>query len=242
MNRVKVFLVFVIVLLTVVSCSIDKRLYSKGYHIEWNKNLISKKSIVSNSNYNETLPIKTESEESETIGLNSNETIISKAIQTNLDTVAEINTSEIIDNLDSNVLKPITNECDSIVLRSGNVILGKVIEISDITIKFTKCNSTKDVVRELNQNEVLYINYSDGTKDEFSRESRVNEEVIGSTVIAGVAILIASLESGIGLLAGFLAFLLSLIAMYETKSSIVSYLSMLAAIASIVIIVMLFII
>lgn len=240
MKRVKIYFVCILVLLIVVSCSIDKKIYSKGYHIEWNKNSISKKSIVSNSNFIETLSTNTENDETKTIVLNNNTITTSKAIQTNLDSVEATSSVEIYVNSEGSLINSTSNECDSIILRNGNVTLGKVIEISDNTIKFTKCNSTKDVVRELNQNEVSYVKYSDGTKEEFTKESGVSGEVLFGTLLAGLSILISSLSTEAGLVGSLFAVLFSLIGFFKTKSSIVSYLSLLAALASIVIIVLLF--
>jgi hypothetical protein len=241
MTKINYIIGFTLLLISVLSCSIEKRLYNKGYHIEWHNNSTSKQTIVSNSNLNETKFSIIISEEVESGKLNNDNQSISKFIQNEIDTVEIVKEGEIFEISEKSINTLTSSQCDSIVLRNGKVITGKVMEINDKIIKYNNCNSTKDVVREVNRNDVTYIKYFDGTKEEFNRETIVNEEIIGSTILAGLSIILANISSDFGLIAGIIALLISLISIYNSKSSIVSYLSLLAAVASIVIIVMLFI-
>lgn len=66
-------------------------------------------------------------------------------------------------------------ECDIILLRSGEEILAKVIEIGIKEIKYKKCNSNQAPIISIQKNDVFMIKYANGSKDIFKIEKKENE-------------------------------------------------------------------
>jgi len=56
-------------------------------------------------------------------------------------------------------------ECDNIILKDGEEISAKVIEVTPDLIKYKKCNNLDGPLFSINKSEVMMIRYSDGTKD-----------------------------------------------------------------------------
>jgi len=59
------------------------------------------------------------------------------------------------------------NVCDTIILKSGASLLGKVEEIGQSEIKYRKCNNLTGPIISISKSEVTSIHYSNGTRDFF---------------------------------------------------------------------------
>lgn len=59
------------------------------------------------------------------------------------------------------------NKCDTIFLKSGSLLLGKVEEIGQSEIKYRKCNNLTGPIISISKSEVTSIHYSNGTRDYF---------------------------------------------------------------------------
>lgn len=57
---------------------------------------------------------------------------------------------------------------DVIVLKNADEIKSKVVEITDLTIKYKKWENVNGPIYNLNKNEVLFIRYENGTKEVFT--------------------------------------------------------------------------
>ena len=59
------------------------------------------------------------------------------------------------------------NECDTIILKTGSLLTGKVEEIGQSEIKYRKCNNLTGPLISISKSEVSSIQYSNGTRDFF---------------------------------------------------------------------------
>jgi hypothetical protein len=146
-----------LLLLLVISvfsgCSMEKRIYQKGFHIEW------KKSYTTSIN-----PEK--SEELSVIRENkTNNTLL--YTEPDYFPLTEINKPE--ENSVSKSAKTLT-DCHEIILRSGKTIKGLVTEVGIEEIKYKDCNDSKLPEVILKKKDVFKIIYSDGSFDEFKEE------------------------------------------------------------------------
>jgi hypothetical protein len=65
--------------------------------------------------------------------------------------------------------------CDKILLRNGNEIQAKVLEVGLSTVKYKKCEDQEGPLIEVKKNDIFMITYSNGSKDVF-KETVANEE------------------------------------------------------------------
>jgi len=151
-------------LLFLCSCSIQKRNYRPGYHVEWKNsstkththNFLSKKSSAI-----ESLPIR------ETIlTQNKKQTQLLAAASTDVPKVIYTGTKTFSDN------------CDSLFLRKGEIILAKVKEINPTEIKYKKCGAEDGPLYVIAKNDVHYIIYANGQTEEFKIESNFKAKTV----------------------------------------------------------------
>jgi hypothetical protein len=156
-------LFFILPLLILFSCSVQKRKYQKGFYVSNNKhqNKIQKtvarkpKKEVENNN----VVLKTN-----TIPFFSSE---------------EINLSASVDNktaLLKNVRLPLLTKsndslCDIIILKNGDEVKAKVLEISPIEIKYNKCNMSDGPLYVVKKSDVFMIKYANGLKELIKTEA-----------------------------------------------------------------------
>lgn len=62
---------------------------------------------------------------------------------------------------------PAEQSCDTIILRSGGTLIGKVEEIGQTEIKYRKCNNLTGPVISVLKSNVSSIHYTNGTRDYF---------------------------------------------------------------------------
>ena len=60
------------------------------------------------------------------------------------------------------------DSCDNIILKNGEEISAKIIEITPDLIKYKKCRNLDGPLISIYKNEVLMLRYNDGSKDIFS--------------------------------------------------------------------------
>ena len=58
--------------------------------------------------------------------------------------------------------------CDTIVLKPGNVITGKVVEITPYEVRYKHCSNLEGPVLVINKADVFVIKYPNGTRDYFT--------------------------------------------------------------------------
>jgi TM2 domain-containing membrane protein YozV len=164
------------VVLLFASCSIEKRVHLPGYHIEWHK---SNKSFVSNKK------VKNLENSVDKLTLNNIEPVDE---QVNLDNeLFASNTNEIIiTSPSSNILKPqkkmlnqekliLNTDCDFIILKNGQEIQAKVIEVGQTEVKYKNSDNQSGTTFSKNKSEIFMIKYQNGTST-VMEESKSNSE------------------------------------------------------------------
>ena len=63
-----------------------------------------------------------------------------------------------------NVTNVVTT-CDNIIMKNGDEISSKILEITPDQIKYKKCTNLDGPLFTINKSDVLFIRYADGTKD-----------------------------------------------------------------------------
>ncbi|MGI8893009.1 MAG: DUF4190 domain-containing protein [Bacteroidia bacterium] len=152
------------------SCSIEKRNYRSGYHIAWNKNKKETKKPSAETQKSDTLV--TEKISSDTPVLSE------RAPQINMEVefAATKSLPAGIKVYKSFSLKK--QECDNIILRTGEEISAKILEVTIDVIKYRKCENQEGPIYSVLKSEVFMIKYANGTKDIFSaeKENKVGEK------------------------------------------------------------------
>lgn len=75
------------------------------------------------------------------------------------------------------LLDLLPQECDVILLRSGDEIKAKVTEIGTDVIKYKRCDNLDGPTISVRKNDVFMITYSNGSKDVFQIEKKDTKEV-----------------------------------------------------------------
>lgn len=194
-------------LLIMSSCSIEKRQYLSGYHIDW-KN--KKTALENNKPIEKNSFAKIEILEKE---ITSTETP-STETQTNENTIDEsFSASDKAIIIKHNILKNALEECDIIVLKNGEEIRGMVVEIGVSEVKYKKCDNMMGPNYSIKKSDVFMIKYTNGTKDVFKNESyseqkpnnnyktkkslRVNRLALWGFILALVGLFILPIPLGI---------------------------------------------
>ncbi len=159
--------IFILPILFLLSCSIQKRHYQKGFY-------------VSNSNYKHSLKIKDRVIEKQEI----------KNEKTDLNFFASALPEIVIPKHQSLPAIDPDTLCDIIVLKNGDDIKAKVLEISPIEIKYKKCLSPDGPLYVVKKMDVFMIKYANGTKDVIDVEktnepNNTKEEIVPDTSYTG---------------------------------------------------------
>ena len=156
-------LLFILPLIILISCSVQKRKYQKGFYVSNHKQQKHVQKNVSGKQKKET----------------ENDNLISKTntLQTynseDIDLSASLNNKTI--SLAKVHLPLLTNEndslCDILVLKNGDEVKAKVLEISPIEIKYKKCNMPEGPLYVVKKSDVFMIKYANGTKEVIKSEA-----------------------------------------------------------------------
>jgi hypothetical protein len=145
----------VILILCFSSCSLQKRLYTKGFYASKQasaKKLVKADTTTSSSTLS--LPIVKEKNKNSTL-LTANYTL-----------------------KNANFLPPLpklTGGCDTIILRSGAKIIATISEFNPTQIKFKNCDSANEPDMTINKDDVNYVILSNGTKEVFDSRKKYNQ-------------------------------------------------------------------
>ncbi len=146
-------------MIVISSCTMEKRLYRPGLHISFakaehtsiNADLVS----VKNSNSKENIEDADLVDNLIASNDNSNSIVISQFRQS------------------PHIIK--SDSCDNIILKNGNEISAKVLEVGVTEIKYKKCPDNNDPIYSIKKSDVFMIKYPDGSKD-IMPEEKVKEE------------------------------------------------------------------
>lgn len=159
-------------LVLIVSCTIEKRKHLGGYNVEWaelkekrnNKDQVGDVEEVNKpggADYHGLENIFAFADKSLTMALEKRRSWnFPEGSQTASDVVV----------LDLPTLIP-PDSCDNIILKNGNQIKGKIIEITSEEVKYHRCDNLKGPIYNTPKHYVFMLQYSNGTTDSFVDES-----------------------------------------------------------------------
>ncbi len=204
------FLPFIFSVLFFSSCSVERRHYSKGYHIAWNKSVLENKTVSKKENATSSLPFP------------SPENGIDRGEQ-NL-TASSSNVPQILLKIKEEPKISVKDSCDIILFKNDKQVYVTIIEMGEKTIKYKMCNPKSDSVITVNSSSVSMIKHTDGRveriiekPDDSSRPLTANEghevmrtkKMINTTYILMIVSL-PLLLFGVGIITLFIAFFLGL--------------------------------
>lgn len=164
-------LAILFVMLLFESCTIQKRVHMSGYHIEWHSSnksitktekvkLKEKSSNLLTSNNIERNTIKSIESfvESSNESSNTDNIIFSKSTSNTLN--SDKNTSRINQNLTK---FNSDSSCDLIILRNGQEIQAKVLEVGQTEVKYKNCDNLSGPTFTKSKSEIFMIKHPNGT-------------------------------------------------------------------------------
>ncbi len=161
------------VLLLFTSCTIEKRVHLPGYYIEWHKSgnsLTKNKKIKADNNGVDnqlamnkikTLSIQNDNDVDDNdvnfFASSSNNILLTK-------TLTAIPTNQKKIKQQSQIKTDLDEDCDIIILKNGQEIQVKILEVGHTEIKYKACDNQNGPTFSKNNSEIFMIKYSNGTK------------------------------------------------------------------------------
>lgn len=193
------------IMLLLSSCSIEKRVHLPGYYVEWHKSH-------NGSPKNEKVEILNNSDNQLSTGTAHNNSANTAEIlfatvsnETSFPSTNLIELNPEILSIQQKKLSPQQftvqedTDCDLIILRSGQEIQAKVLEVGQTEIKYKNCDNQNGPTFSLNKSEVFMIKYPNGTSTviEESKDNSTNVTVNVNTnsdsISSGKSLLVAGL-------------------------------------------------
>lgn len=159
MKKINILLVLVFVAITFSKCHVMKRTYRNGYYIAWNK----KTSHLKNDT-----TLKKENAELNDIVNYTGPVISEPVIASNVPSLI-LNKN---DRIFEGVAEPIDSCGDIITLKNGDEIVAKVLEVSQTTIKYKKCNNLDGPLMVESIDNIFMVKYVNGSKDVFNKTTK----------------------------------------------------------------------
>ncbi len=163
------------IMFVLTSCTMEKRVYRSGYHIEWlnGKHNRNKNELASKDNIKKSIENKTEiGYQTEQPNINSNTTIETETVSTDNSIIfvtpkpISLPQKEIYTTTKLNPRHISSNEdCDILTLKNGEELKVKVLEIGQSEIKYKKCDNQNGPTISIRKSKVFSIKYPNGSKD-----------------------------------------------------------------------------
>lgn len=178
----------ILIITLLASCSMEKRRYSSGFHIEWKKNR-SHQSVILSSEKTATR----RTDPAETVETSKNDP------QKPEEAITDKNTDKFISTENNNSLSlglkdfkhkvytdtPGQKEYDEIILKTAEEIKAKVTEITPEEIKYKRFDNLNGPTYVIKRSDVFFIKYANGTKEIISPVSTGKSESSPSTAKPG---------------------------------------------------------
>ena len=142
------------------SCSLEKRHYTNGYHLQWKKNVHQ---TISQNTKITADEVKNKSRVAKDSTALTENIIGSSVSFHSLAASSEKKKGIVLLTVDSTV-------CDTIIMRDGTEIKAKVVEVTLTEIKYKYCNNINGPTYVAYRYNVAYIKYPNGTMDSFVNE------------------------------------------------------------------------
>ncbi len=192
------------------SCSVKKRAYMSGYHIEWA--FAKKKKETIHQVKEQKNSIKKEAEVAD-------EVVVAQPPHRPEIFASSNNKTPDADllNLHRNFFSEKKDSCgDLISFRNGNELKGKVLEINETQIKYKRCDNIDGPMMIVNKNDIAFIKYANGQSETFVKDPaevkknnpnaklQMHPLALASvifTIALGACLLLSIIIPGFGLLA-----------------------------------------
>ncbi len=135
-TKTSTYLIAIATLLSITSCSIEKRHYRNGFNINWNTKQVATSSVARQQS----------------------------ASSANRDTIAAtiVAPKAVVENKKQTIIK---DSCDVIEMKNGNTVRAKVLEINSETVKYKNCGEMDGPDRVVEKDKIAGITYSSGKKE-----------------------------------------------------------------------------
>ena len=152
-------------------CSVQKRHYRNGYHIEWLSagKKVNERGLVKHAGFVVLCQAPSRVERIEASAAGPGKKVIPIALAGPIH-------HRSLPALSPPAASQPTAACDIIILRNGEELQAKVIEISDIEIRYKMCSNPDGPVFVKLSSEVFMIKYPNGTKTVIPEKSRASQE------------------------------------------------------------------
>jgi len=169
MKRILAKVTILMIVMTVVGCTMQKRQHSGGYHIEWASSSKTKNSLVVSEkkthNYSEV------ADSSSRLMCNALEgPVFIASNDLDMKPASKFGFADAVESL-MRLYNPPKDSCDRIIDKEGDVIIAKVTEIGIDIIKYKNCDHLDGPTYSIPKVAVLMIEYSNG-KREVIKESK----------------------------------------------------------------------
>jgi hypothetical protein len=144
-----------LLLCCMVSCTVQKRKHQSGFYVSWShKNSKSNKAITKNT-------------ECEKKSVDQSVEPVSMEVAHDPGVIASAGKGVISTDIIAPraVISFTDTECDLIVMRNGEEVRAKVLELSSTLIKYKRCDMIDGPLYTVNKSEVFMIKYPNGTKE-----------------------------------------------------------------------------
>ena len=152
-------------ILLLLSCSVQKRKYQKGFYVNWHKNAGSQENKATLKPVKRVLatatiePIEAISK-TQVVGL--------KEDNTKLDLEKELSFKP-----KKTSLKSIPNDsCSTILFRNGDEVKAQVIELTSTEVKYKKCSLEDGPLYVSRKSEIFMITYPNGVREKFAEPAK----------------------------------------------------------------------
>ncbi|MES2680444.1 MAG: DUF4190 domain-containing protein [Bacteroidota bacterium] len=157
-------LLLILPFLLILSCSVQKRKYQKGYYVNWHQSHGSSR------------------DKKESIAKSAP----AKELTAQEVTAPSIADPEIVVSVNDDIRKTVLKKkktpligdepCDDIIFKDGSEIKGKIVEITPTEIKYKKCDMLDGPNYVTKKSEVFMIKYSNGTREVFKDQPNNNSQ------------------------------------------------------------------
>jgi hypothetical protein len=151
---------FCLLLLTLIfqSCSVEKRHYTNGYHLQWK---------------HDAKPADAEQIKEAVVQIKQKQKVVNLNNVSNQKTSLSENINELIASSNKKKRFSLSTDsigCDTLILRNETEIKVKVTEITPTEIKYKYCNNLTGPTYVVYRYDVSYIKYANGSLDSFVNE------------------------------------------------------------------------
>lgn len=175
------------IVILVASCTIQKRRYMPGYHIDRIGSRPVAETKSENKNFNKTADFVEVQKQKNVAETNKSiEEPLLYASDDDLNIIPqESENSTLVSKAKNDSKKLVTTsdiECDIIILKNGDEISAKVLEVNQYEVKYLMCDNIYGPTFTVNKSEIFKINFSNGTSTVFtqpnSNRSNDNDSII----------------------------------------------------------------